>query len=408
MAQGQLEEAQPLFAQALAAPSSAWPLESDYVQLMESLGLTERAAEHAEAVLARMPRSAQVACPRARLVRQRNATDKTVNGARDAVRAAASCGDKSILAQALIHYASVMWQEHYPSARLAVDTAVRLAKESQNAQVICAAAFADTWYRAVQEGRWGANLPQQYERIAADCLAAGATAEGTNYLLAAGGATYLPTQRLPLYERAVASGRRSGGLAYDNAELTLAGHLSSLGRLTESDEHVLGVMRARLSAIVRIFGALPPEEARLDDDLLRRAGLAARPTGTPRALDTEQSLEARAHRIAFAAALRRWAGSTRRASVKQGEFYDEVAAAIDPPAERPLTGELLASFELAQGACAEGEAHKALAASLRAKCGSGCSLADEENHVCDSARFLRFRAANECKKPFPGTKDMLR
>ncbi len=336
--QGDLVRAQPLYAKALAQPSSAWKLEADYVRLMTDLGMAEWAGQRARAVMDRMPGGPASMCDRARLQAQITRYEWKLEDARLAVQLAASCGDKVVQAEALAIYATAVAPVDYALANLAFARALAmLGPSGENAWArgwIQIARFDLTGIEGLDEAGGSAA---EYERLARVPEAAGNLWVAAASYTAASSAAWLPSKRIELLEHALTLAVRVGGTVEDWVRLRRASQLRDAGKPSAADESLLKILGTRLNAIAALAHGLPPSEAKLDVELLRRAGV----TGTARASDIpdDAKLLVKAHRIALAGALREWATRTDLESVRQGKVYREIAEELSPPSTKAPAGE---------------------------------------------------------------------
>ncbi len=341
-ARGQLVDAQPLFAAALAQPSSAWDFEADYLELMDYLGMASWVAKRGEVVLARMPEEERTLCQRARVLQAMIPSDargaQWVEPAREAVRVAASCGDPVVLGNALLDYADVTSVIHIPTSEEALARASALAEQAENAGGWLRCEVEARAYSARYDaGDVGGDPSANFVELADRCTEVGNLRVATIALGLAGDLAWSPSDRITFRERSVELGGQVGGYVLDDASLALARQLRAVGQLSRADEVLLATLGRHLQQIVALHGgALPAQEQRLDDDLLRAAGIERPPATTPlpqlEAHDAELSA---VHRRALARALRAWAERTAADSLVQARFYVAVADEIDPPAPTP-------------------------------------------------------------------------
>lgn len=332
--QGKLTEAQPLYDQALGDGSNAWRLEADYIRLMLDLGMQDWAAARATKTLAQMPQTGATVCDRARIAIERVRAEtglpgeEWVDDARDAVRLAASCGDKTTVAWALVTYFYALEGVHAPSAKYALTQALALVRgESRSAWLECWVSH-ELYRASVDEDRdWQGTREDHWRAIAESCERVGNLRLASLAWGNAGLHAWHPQKRDAYYDKAVEIARAVGGSRLDAALFGNADNLRGIGRPSEADAMLLDVLGARAKSLVAIWGALPDEEARLDDELLRRMGVAR--GGAKRQLRPEEELLARAHRKALASALRQWAARTDNESKPQADAYRAVAGAIE-------------------------------------------------------------------------------
>lgn len=328
--EGKLLEAQPLYERALAKPSSAWRFEADYLRLMWELGMAEWVRDRAPRVLARMPMTRDTMCDRARMVIQGKSE---VGRGRDAVRAAAECRDPSVIAEALVHYGWAMESVDYDAARAAFSRALDLVSGARQSAWIRCVALEELYRLFADEGDWQGSRREHFEENARQCADAGnlrlaAVATGNAALFAE-----RPEERLALQAKRAELARAVGSWALDNAAVAHANELRRQGKLTEAEAKLLELLRLRLKAVIDVYAGLPSAEARLDDELLRRAGVT-RPATPPKDLAGPAKLIGQAHRVQLASAVRAWAERTTSDSKRQADVYRAIADDIDPPEHR--------------------------------------------------------------------------
>jgi tetratricopeptide (TPR) repeat protein len=326
--QGELVEAQKLYARALAEPSSAWRAEADYLLLMSELGMSEWVDNRARRVLEQMPQTAEVACDRARLMAQAARAKYRVDETRDAVRAAASCGDRAVIAQALGYLSVAVDANHLPTGLAALAAA--------QGQLGPGEAYGVTrcWLRVQEESRRNElqgedDGGERWEKIGRYCGEVGVPRSASFALRSAAFASVDPAQRKRLFEVAIEQAKKAGGVALDWSYIEASNEERRLGHIVKADELLLAQMASRMSALVELSGGLGELEGRLDHELLARMG--AKPVFGSAPTDEPTQLQLRIHRRGLASGLRQWAARTRTQSQRQGAFYDEVAAALDPP-----------------------------------------------------------------------------
>jgi len=327
---GELEKAQKLYSKALETPSSAWRAEADYLLVMAELGMREWVQERSKRVLAQMPRTLELACDRARLLAQAARHEYRVDEMREAVRAAASCGDRAVIAQSLGYFGSAMRAVHQPTAAAAFASAQeRLGPGEDFGVTRC-------WLQIEQESlrvellQNDSDQGERWEKVGRACRDAGARRLAAYALRSAAWNTVESARRRSLFEQSIEQARKIGGVALDQAYLGMAGEERSLGHIIKADELLLEQMAARLRALVELQGGISEIEGRLDRELLARLGIQPTPGRTD--VDTPTQLQIQIHRRGLASGLRQWANRTRPESKRQAAFYDEVAAALDPPA----------------------------------------------------------------------------
>lgn len=324
---GDLAKAQPLYAKAMPAPTASFGLEADYVTLMKDVALHEWVRDRVDRILSTMPEGPGTLCVRARLIAAKHAEESSVEEARQTVRAAASCGDPSVVAQALISYARTMDEIHTPSRLRAVQLAEETLQGVDNAYVRCQLGL-ESVNSAVDTGA-RARDPRPYEALAKQCREAGNLRVAAIAAQNAANMETRPSRKIALQREAVELATPVGGLTLDLRLIRMAQLLRDAGRPSEADEVLLRAMKARLEPIVTLAGGLPDPEARLDRDLLNRIGLSRfeRPSAPPGEAD---ALLVRAHRKGLARVLREWAARTRPESKSQADVYDGVVEALDP------------------------------------------------------------------------------
>jgi len=325
--EGRLLEAYPLYARALPAESTAWELEADYVRLLTDLGLDELAEARVEADLARVPLTKATSCARAQLLieRARN-KERDVDGAREAVRAAASCGDPGVTQRALLTLAYKLEPVDFAAARATLDRSLSL---KGNAWVTCHVEYER--YRMRAEGELDAqgSGEARFLTIARDCAKAGNQRLAAFGFEAAARNAWNPNATTTLTAEALQHAQVIGGERLDGSLFEQAGNLRKRGQVTQADDVLVAVMGTHLKAIALAASGLPGAEKRLDDELLRRVGVERGTSPTEPA--GEAGLVAQAHRRAFARALLRWADRTDLSSKVQGDYYRAIADDIDPP-----------------------------------------------------------------------------
>jgi hypothetical protein len=328
--EGKLLEAQPLYAEALASPSNAWRFEADYVRLLMDLGLSAFGGKHGREVLGRMPVSKETACDRARIMLEVERELYTIEETRDTVRTAASCGDDTVTALALRHYANAMEGVHYPTALAALEKAHTMIGATTDRWSACWI----EWHRYLRQsegGDWQGRRDEHLAAIAKTCEEGGNVRVQAKALLYAGDESPDVKRRAELYEQAEKAAKIAGGVVVDEVTADVAGDLRRQGRRAAADQKILDALGVRIAALVELHGGLPAPLDRLDADVLRGAHAAdAKPTTAP----AKEALVAQAHRAAAASLLRSWAERTRSESNRQAQFYESIADEMDPPTDR--------------------------------------------------------------------------
>jgi hypothetical protein len=324
---GRLVEAQELYARALAKPSNAFGYEADYIKLMNDVGMRDWAEDRAKHVLESMPRDGKNVCARAQILIEfaRRGADQRLAHARDALRAAASCGDPAVVNRALVNFAWAARVTHHPSALAARRRAEKLAA-SGSEYMRCEFAYLDYQMtsqnvdvRGEPEKRWLA-VAESCRRAGHRVLAGYATANAAHH-------AFSPKQRIVLRQRAIELARSVGGTDLDDARRSLASSLRATGKPSEADELLMESIGARLRALKELQGGLTGPESRLDSDFLKRAKVdksASSPSGG-------DELLAKAHRSALAVLVGEWASRTEPESVSQAAVYRGIQLALDPP-----------------------------------------------------------------------------
>ena len=328
--EGKLLEAQPLYAEALAAPSNAWRFEADYVRLLMDLGLTAFGGKHGREVLARMPVSKETVCDRARLMLEVERESYGIDETRDTVRTAASCGDDAVTALALRHYANAMEEVHYPTAQAALEKAHELIGPTNDKWAGC---WIDVhrYLRQKESGDWQGRKDEHLAAIAKACEEAGNLRIAARALLFGGDESPELKRQDEMHERAEKVAAVAGGAIVDEVTVDVAAELRRKGRRAAADQKLLDALGLRIAALVALHGGLPAPLDRLDADVLQGAHAgAAKPTTAP----AKEALVAQAHRAAAASLLRSWAERTRSESKRQADFYEAIADEMDPPKDR--------------------------------------------------------------------------
>lgn len=324
---GKLLEAQPLYAQALASPSTAWRFEADYVRLLMDLGLLAMGGQHGRDVLQRMPVSVDTVCDRAKVMLEVAREKYGVDETREAVRTAASCGDPSVIALALRHYANAMEDVDFPTSAAALKRAQAIIAKTTDKWAACWIDFhADL--RAAYEGDWQGDRTARMQSIAQECQDSGNLRIGARALATAGDWAPDPAHRLELYQQALKVASVVGGAIIDETTRDLASNLRQRGQATAADQRLLDALGIRIRALEDLSGGMPQPLDRLDADLLRDAHVD--PAFTPSAGAPKEQLLAQAHREAAAGLLRDWAGRTRAQSQRQADFYAAIANELSP------------------------------------------------------------------------------
>lgn len=337
--EGRLLDAQPSFAAALEKPSDAFAYEADYMRLMNDLGMLDWTVDRATRVLARMPRNELTVCARARILTERvdASPEPDVKGAREAVRAAASCGDPAVIARALSSYSFEVVPVHYPAARLAAQRARDFAKRG-GAYASCEAEFQNYWYESDSLNDRGSREARWLERARA-CTEAGNVRVGVIGLGNAALFAWSPNKRLALRREAVELAKRVGGSTLDGARRALAKELRDRGQPSAADSVLLESIGARVRALVKLNGGLADPEARMDKELLARAQVPAG-GGATRTATGADALVVKAHRIALGALLGDWALRTKPESKSQAAVYQSIARELNPPTPERDTNDL--------------------------------------------------------------------
>lgn len=327
---GRLLEAQALYARALEKPSNAFRYEADYLMLMNDLGMDDWVEDRAKRVLASMPRTGANVCSRAQLLIElaRRGDDEIMKPARDAVRAAASCGDAAVVTRALTTYGWRAGRTHFPSAKAAYERASRLADKGSE-YMRCHAAF-QKYYWAAEGVDVGGNAEQRWLDVARVCKKAGNMRLASIATRNAAAHAWSPKQRILLRQEALTLARVVGGTELDGAREALAQALREQGRPSEADDLLMESIGTRLRAIQALYGGAVDPEARLDQDFLTRAKAVPNNPAT-RSPNQRDQLLAKAHRKALASLLEQWAARTEPESESQAAVYHGIGKALDPP-----------------------------------------------------------------------------
>lgn len=329
---GKPAEAAKLYAEAMPRPTNAWQLEADYITLMNEFEMDEWVTARADAVLSRLPPGPSTACTRARLLALRLPAYWTraahVEEARTVVRAAASCGDPAVIATALIQYADVVKSIHAPLAAAAIARADRVAGVDADAWTRCEIDLRKVHFRMI-DGRGGAEVRREFMGHAAGCAKAHDYHAAAMAARFAANAAWSPDDAIADLAQGAKWAERSGGAVVNTLRIAHADALRRAGYTSSADAELLALLATWLDATIELHGALPAAEARLDDELLARAGVA-RPSGVPRTLDEDAELRAKFVRRSLAAVLQQWAIRTRADSGPEAKFYEEIAAEMDP------------------------------------------------------------------------------
>lgn len=328
---GKTAEAAKLYAEAMPKPSTAWSLEVDYLTLMHEIEMDEWVRARADAVLQRMPTGPSTICSRARLLAlrlpQRNTSSADLEDARLAVRVAASCGDPSVIATSLMEYADVARSIDTPLAMEAIERAHALVGPAPGWDR-CEVDLRRTWYRTV-DGKGGAELRREFMGHADAC------AKVHNYHAAALAAMVAADWAWSLEDaiadlaKGVKWAELAGGIVVNDLRVAHSNMLRRAGYNSAADDELLALVRTWVQQTIEIHGALPPTEARIDDELLERAKVK-RTTGVVKAIDKDAELRAVVVRRGLAAVLQQWSARTRADSGPEAAFYADLAADLDP------------------------------------------------------------------------------
>ncbi len=345
---GRLLEAYPLYLRALDVPSSAWRLESDYMRLMNDLGMREWVESRAGKLLERMPITGETSCDRAHILVQKSRATVAIRDAREAVRAAASCGDDALTAVALAAFTHAAIEVDAPLSRAAAARASQIAsRPTIGAYARCEVEFAAFW-AASQEGSYDSDRDERWAGIQQRCSAAGNLRIASRAAELAATSSYSPSVRKQRLSTAYELAKPVGGEQLDAVTIQLAKEERAAGRVADADDRLLEVLGYRLREIARLHGgALPDPEQRLDHELLERAKLVVKDVpATPPSSDDRLLLQV--HRRALARGLREWAEQTRKESKKQGDFYGDIAGLLDPSEGSGDEARYLARLEAAK------------------------------------------------------------
>jgi hypothetical protein len=343
---GKIAEAAKLYGEAMPKPSTAWQLETDYLTLMDELEMGEWVEARSAAVLERMPPGPATICTRARLLAlrlpDRTKSSKDLEDARHAVRVAASCGDPSVIATALMRYSDIAQVVYTPLAIEAVERAHRLIG-AEPGWDRCEVDLRRTWQRVI-DGRGGASLRAEMMKHANAC------AKVHNHHAAALAAMFAAQRAWSLDDsiadlaQGVAWAEKVGGAVLNDLRIAHSQALRRAGYTSAADDELLALVRTWVTATIELHGALPPIESRIDDELLERAKVK-RPAGTARELDAEAKLRAAVVRRSLALVLQQWGERTRTDSGPEAAYYADLAADLDPrlrPDNAPLVERLKA------------------------------------------------------------------
>jgi hypothetical protein len=340
--QGHAAEALPLYEQALQEESNAWSFESDYVRLLLEVGMTRLAFARSTSLLARMPKVGG-SCERARALGLHaqaavNLEDaKKVDLAQEAIRASASCADKTVMAQALLVYHWAVDDIDYAAAALAMKYAnERLGGAGESAWIRCYLDHDRYWNLRYTENDWQGSPSERWLQIAEQCQQAGNLGVASIALQNAASASDDPEQQSERYARAIELARFNGGGRLDRARVARASNLRERGQVSEADEELLALLGERVQALVKLHGGLPADVGRLDDELLER--LHVQRGGVAHELSGSDVLLGKGHRSWMAYGLRTWADRTAPDSQRQSDEYRAIADALDPPGLSPCTG----------------------------------------------------------------------
>jgi TolB-like protein len=327
---GRLAEALPLFDQALAKPNDAWRLEGDYLRLMRLLGMYEWVEARGKDLLTRMPKGPAQTCPRARILTQMADASKDMARARDAVKAAASCGDSAVEVEALSSYALVAGDVDHQRSLAALGRAQAILAEEPNAYLKCLADFRLYFQKSNVGLDVGAGAANRFTEIAEACGPVGDSNTSALALSNAGGTAWSAKARIDLLSRSLELAKQVGGRRLTLVRINLARELRKVGRVSEADGLILEGMKERLERIAALSGGeLPDPEVRLPRDLILQMGMTplGMATSTP---DTLTELRVKAHRTALSRLLHAWADRTAKATnakaaASQAEAYHALA-----------------------------------------------------------------------------------
>jgi hypothetical protein len=328
--EGKLVEAQPLYARALAKPSTAWRFEADYLQLMADLGMYDWTEARAKDLLLRIPVGLDTMCDRTRIFLQHNRAKLRVDDTREAVRMAATCGEPELIARSLFFLAFSMEKVDFAMARAANQRALKILGD-HNPWTRCAIEWQAADYDATLGGDWHGSREKLFSSIGERCAAAGNNLYASAALDTAADTAWSPERRHELYMRSLELAKQGGGQQLDETAARAAAELRRSGQPSQADDLILERIGDHLRALDAIYGALPDDAEALDDDLVRRAGLQ-RHRGVSRTdLSEAEQLLATVHKKALATALDAWAQRTRLESTRQADDYAGIARRLAPP-----------------------------------------------------------------------------